>query len=262
MAAGGTAGNAAGAGGAAMGGAAGGMAGGMAGMVAMGGMPGGSGGVVMPPPGPIAKPSSAVFFGGTTNAISKVVAGDASPGYFYAVRPGGMATTSVETLSAADQVGLPAGITFAQRSTNTTAAGESALIIFGFNFRPNDGTKFRWIDATDFAGFSFWAKVAAGSIDLNTTTVDATNLKQSDPTEGTCTMPMCVSVHGKRVTAPSTWTQFKFKWSDFTLSPEQVQGPVEFKQMGRIDVLLVVPDGSTVDLLMTDIQLRTSAELN
>ena len=255
-------GNAAGAGGAPKGGMGGAAAGGMAGMVAMGGMPGGAGGVVMPPPGPIAKPSSAVFFSGTTNAVSKVVAGDASPGYFYVGRMGGMATASVETLSTADQVGLPAGVTFAQRSTNTTAAGESALIIFGFNFRPNDGMKYRWIDATDFAGFSFWAKIATGSIELNTTTVDATNVKQSDPAMGTCTNPTCVAVHGKGATATSTWTRFKFKWSDFTVPPEAVQGPVEFKQMGRIDLLFVVPNGSTVDFLMTDVELNTAAELN
>lgn len=254
--------NAAGAGGAPKGGMGGAAAGGMAGMVAMGGMPGGAGGVDMPPPGPIAKPSGAVFFSGTTNAVSKVVAGDASPGYFYVARLGGMATLSVEALSAADQMGLPAGVTFAQRTTNTTAAGESALIIFGFNFRPNDGMKFRWIDATDFAGFSFWAKISTGGIDLSTTTVDATNVKETDPAVGTCTVPMCVSVHGKVVAGTTTWTRFKFKWSDFTVGPESVQGPVEVKQMGRIDVLFVVPSGSTVDYLMTDIKLNTAAELN
>ncbi len=58
------------------------------------------------------------------------------------------------------------------------------------------------------------------------------------------------------------WTQFKFKWTDFVMDPTTVpQGPVEFKQLGRIDLLQVVPDGTTVDFLITGVKLATAAEL-
>ncbi len=235
--------------------------GGMAGAIAM---TGGMAGMVMPPPppGPVAKPTSAVLFAGTSSTLSKVVLGDARGGYFYVVQPGGDAPTlSAVALAGADLAGLPAGVTFAQKTSTSTLA-DGKLFIFGFNFRANDGDKWRWIDSTDHPGFSFWAKVGAGMIDVTTTTVDGTNVLVTDPPTGTCASAPCVAVPGKAATVTSTWTQFKFKWSDFTQSADAVQGPVDFKQMGRIDVLFALPGNTTADFFMTGVKLATAAELN
>lgn len=95
---------------------------------------------MVPPPGPVAAPTSKDFFTGKGAAISKVVNGDANPGYFYAsatINP--TPTFPVTMLSAADQAGLPAGITHAHRSNNLAAG----LLIIGYNFRANDGTASR-----------------------------------------------------------------------------------------------------------------------
>ncbi|MDX2020110.1 MAG: hypothetical protein SF187_07695 [Deltaproteobacteria bacterium] len=238
----------------------GGAAGGMAGM----GMTGGMAGMAPPPPppGPVEKPTAASFFSGKTNAPSKLVSRDVNPGYFYAVQPFGSAPSmSVVTLAEGDLTGLPAGITFAQKASTVTMA-DSQLLIAGFNFRADDDKKWRWIDATDFAGLSFWAKVATGMIEGSTTTVDATNVLATDPAVGTCAAAPCVSVHGKIMTVTATWTQFKFKWSDFTLPVDATQGPVETKQLGRIDLLFGVPANTAFDLFVTGVQLATAAELN
>lgn len=247
--------------------AAGGVAGnpGTGGMpAATGGMPMATGGAPMPPPGPIAKPTAAALFAGNTNAASALVGGDPAAGYFYSGSPSVMSPKVAPImLAAADQAGLPAGTVFAQQSLNTTAAATSALIILGFNFRPNDGVKWRWIDSSDYPGLTFWARAPVGGpIEVNVTSVDGTNISNTHEAMGKCTVEPCIPIHGKVVSVTNTWTQFKFKWTDFSISAAAVpQGPVEPKQMGRIDLLFVVPDGSTVDMQITGVKLATAAEL-
>jgi hypothetical protein len=217
-----------------------------------------------PPPGPTEKPSAPVLFGGTNNAVSKVVPGDATPGYFYAGSPSNPnASVTVQMLSAADQTGLPAGVIYAQQTSNTADASGNALVILGFNFRANDALKWRWIDSSDFPGFTFWARVSKGSVtDINVTTVDATNILATDPVAGKCAAAPCLWVHGKLAMPTATWAQYKYKWTDFTIDPVAVpQGPVDSKQLGRIDLLMVVTAGTTVDFQVTAVKLATAAEL-
>ena len=60
----------------------------------------------------------------------------------------------------------------------------------------------------------------------------------------------------------ATWTQYKFKWTDFKQDPvAAAQGPVDAKQLGRIDVLMVVTAGTTLDFQITAVTLATAAEL-
>jgi len=242
------------------------MQGGAAGMNT-GGAAMATGGTPPPPPppaGPIEKPTAPVLFAGTSNALSKVVLGDATPGYFYVVRPGSTdGTVTTEMLAAGDRAGLPTGVTFALQTSNTAPAGSGLFVIFGFNFRANDAMKWRWIDSSDYPGITFWARTTKGSpTQVSATTVDGNNVLVTDPPNGACAAAPCVPVHGKPFIPTSTWTQFKFKWTDFVMDPVALpQGPVEPKQMGRIDLLQVVPDGTTVDFQITAVKLATAAEL-
>jgi hypothetical protein len=246
-------------GGAAMGGMGGKATGGTAGSKT-----GGTGGtVVVTPPGPIAAPTSKDFFTGKGAAISTMVNGDAMPGYFYATGSFAIApTVSVTTLSAADQAGLPAGTTHAQRSNNPTTGG---LIIVGWNFRANDGVSWRWIDASAYAGITLWAKTGnAAPLAGNFTSVDAKNILTSEPAKGTCAAAPCVAVPGRPIIVTPTWQQFKIRFTELVQDPalpDAQKGPVDIKQLGRIDILFGLENTVNADLLITGVALATAAEL-
>ena len=75
------------------------------------------------------------------------------------------------------------------------------------------------------------------------------------------TQAECPSVNGKEVAVGTTWFQYKFKWADFTKPADAVPGPVDPKQLARIDLLFVIPAMSTTELFITEIKLATAAEL-
>ena len=229
-----------------------------------GGAMGGSGGTDVPPAGLIEKPTSPVFFDGTTNAVSKMVLGDVAPGYFYVGQaenePPAPTMMAVE-LTMADQSALPPGTLFAQKSTSVTVIGNRA--IFGMNFRALESpgnTKLRWINSTDYAGITFWAKVSAGDIQVSATPVGAHNLAPTHEFGGSCAAETCPAIREKVITVTPTWTQFKLKWTDF-LSTTEV-APLNVADLGRIDLFVFLPPGTTLDFFVTRVKLATQAELN
>ncbi|MDZ4694410.1 MAG: hypothetical protein SGI86_04625 [Deltaproteobacteria bacterium] len=225
---------------------------------------GGTGGTVSPPtPGPIAVPTSKDFFSGKGATISTVVSGDAMPGYFYATGSFAIVpTVNVTALAAADRAGLPAGVTHAQRSDNPLTGG---LLIVGWNFRANDGATWRWIDATAYAGITLWAKTGnPAPLSGSFTSVDAKNILTSDPIKGTCAAAPCVAVPGTPINVTPTWQQFKIKFADLVQEvslPAAQKGPVDVKQLGRIDILFGLESNVNADLFITGVALATAADL-
>jgi hypothetical protein len=224
-----------------------------------------------PPPGPIEKPTSADLFTGTSDKLTKMVPGDASPGYFYAFSPSGITPTVTATMLAAGDAAapLPATIKYAQRTTIATA--DYNVVIIGLNFRPDDGMKWRWIDASAYAGVTFWGKVAAtsggtGMATMTMTPVAGNNVATTDARAGACAMPqaMCPSLYGTSVALTSTWKQVKLKWTDFIPSSDAsaVPGAPDWKQLARFDFVYVAPTGmTTFDVFFSGFRLATAAEL-
>lgn len=218
---------------------------GAGGVMGMAGMPGS-----MTP----AAESGVFLFTGKAATMEKLVSSDPAAGYFYS---GGdaSATGGAEMLTGTQTMGLPDGITFAL-SAKPLRAG---LTILGANFRANDGEKWRFFDASAYAGITFWARATKPMV-LNTTVVDAENTTPGDK-GGTCPAATpaaegaCKPVAGRDIILTATWKQFKVGWTDFING-----GPAAPASLARID-WLTFQQGDNVDFWITSVRLATLADL-
>ncbi len=244
--------SAGGAGGAAKGGAGGSAQGGAAqGGSAQGGSAGASAGL----PGDF-------FFKGEDNTVTKLVAGDAMPGYLYLSDNAGAASTI--DYAAVTNATFPAGTDTAIHFDLPTVAFSN--IILGFNFRVNaaDNT-WQWADMSKYKGIQFWARARATAA-INLYIYDWNMFPETPPageTKGKCPGSVrdatCEPVYGTLKVIRTTWEQFTIPFTEFTtLNP--VKG-LDLAGVGRIDFLYSAPNAAGLELWMTGIKMVTEVPL-
>jgi hypothetical protein len=194
-------------------------------------------------------------FAGTSTEFAKLVPTDPAPGYAYVAHP--LSATVAPTVAAvelepAERSGLPAGVAYALR--NVVSSTGRTLLITGFNYRADDGPAWRWLDASGYVGLRFWARATTGPLDLNLTSIDASNVLASDPRRGACAADPCPAVAGKSLRLGGAWTEHSIRWTDLSTTATP-RGPVQVSQLGRVDVLWRAPDTGRVQWEITAVEL-------
>jgi hypothetical protein len=253
-------------GGSAGGGSAGGSMGGSGGSaVGSGGMagmaPGGSAGSPPSTSGP------GVFFSGADMNVTKLVATDAQPGYFY-VSQTAPAGIKIEPVS---DPALPAGTKYAVTATldPTVSTPSGFNFIVGWNWRQDTADKkWNYFDVSQFAGVSFWVKAeTTGPAIVFTSYIqyDSTNFRADSSYGGTCTKagteadpcPAFPTYEGVTVRKTEGWKRIVQRFS------YNVTGTPDLKSVARIDLLkLRTSTGGPADkILITGLQLLKEADL-
>lgn len=189
--------------------------------------------------------------------VSKLVAGDAMPGYFYA-SPSAPAGVVVETVS---DPALPEGTKYAV--TATLDPSLEGNFIFGWNFRQNTADlKWNYFDASAYAGLSFWVKsetTAAALVFTGYFQYDARNFTPASEYGGTCSTEPCAAFteYPAVVARKATWTRVVQKFS------YQTAGEPMLSALGRIDLLQLRlgTGGPAAKVFVTGLQLLKEADL-
>lgn len=242
-----------GSGGSASGGSAAGGAPGTGGVAAggMAGTPAGTGGT---PPG---TSGPGVFFSGKDMTVTKLVAADAMPGYFYASANVPKGPVIEPVMDAA----LPEGTKFAVTFDLDPAVGGNLII--GWNWRQDmPAMKWQFFDASAFAGVSFWVKAETTSPALGFTgyfQYDDTNFTAATPQGGNCAAEPCppISEYAAVIARKSGWTRIVQRFA------YQTSGTPNLKGLARVDLLQLrlAAGGNPAKLLLTGLQLLKEADL-
>jgi len=203
-----------------------------------------------------------VFFSGTDENFTKIVEGDAGPGFAYGDSQGPLEVTVVDV---AGQEGLPEGVTKAlQVKTEATTALKP--VVFGWNFRENKDNLFQMFDASAYEGVTFWAKLDQDNfteIAVSTfTAVDSTNL----PSNGSWVNPGecpaeeidgCNPVTGTSVIISKDWQKFDLFFEDFEGSfKEGVESTgLALEKLFRLDIVYLAPNVASFGINVTGIEL-------
>lgn len=189
--------------------------------------------------------------------VSKLVAGDAMPGYFYtsANAPAGVVFESVSDPA------LPAGTKYAATATLDPAVDGN--FIFGWNFRQNTPEmKWNYFDASTYAGISFWVKsetTAAALVFTGYFQYDASNFTAASQYGGTCAAEPCPAFaeYQAVVARKAMWTRVVQKFS------YQTGGMPVLSALGRIDMLQLRlgTGGPAAKVFVTGVQLLKESEL-
>ncbi len=216
---------------------------------------GGSGGAMVQIP---AISGDGVVFSGKDMTLTKLVAGDATPGYFYAAPTAdGVKGVKVEAVSDA---ALPEGTKYAiTAELNTAVEGN---FIMGWNWREDSaGGKWNYADISQYAGVSFWTKsdtTAAAVAFTGVYMYNDTGFLESSEFGGICAAEPCATpVEYSAVVARKTWTKTEIRFSDFNA------GVPKLAATSRVDLLQVrfSAGGPSAKVYITGMKLLKESEL-
>jgi len=189
--------------------------------------------------------------------VTKLVAADAMPGYFY-VSANAPAGIKIEPVT---DVALPTGTKYAVTATLDPAMPGN--FIFGWNWRQNTADmKWNHFDASNFAGVSFWVKsetTAAALVFTGYYQYDAANFTPASTMGGTCAAEPCapISEYASVVARKAGFTQVVQRFNYNT------SGTPDLKALGRIDLLQLrlASGGPAAKFFLTGLQLLKEADL-
>jgi hypothetical protein len=230
-----------------------------------GGTPvGGSGGTTTTP---AALMGEGIFFSGRDQVISKLLAADGQPGYFYGTQNymGGQTTSPVTpSIVAVSDPLLPVGTKYAVFLDAPAGTSTPYNSILGYNFRANKSGSQEWqfLDATRYAGFSLYIRTALPAESWRASLVDATNIPSIAENKGTCpgaTKADCPAPNGTAIIARNTWTKVALRFADLTGT---IGGTGAVKtSLARLDLIRAHFTKETTQFWITAVKLETDAEL-
>jgi len=245
----------------------------------MGGSTGGMGGAPKEPPKPIGE---FPFFSGKTDKVTKL-SPDLNEGYFYSSKE----STPKPTPAVPNPVKIPAipnSVVKLDTDPTLPSGTEYAYkfevprqypdtVVIGWNWVANKSdTEFQWYDASEFAGFAFWAKTTYPNYGPSVYIYDRASLSKTlfggdcmdgaNGEPGSC--PSLSQLNGNpAIKSREGWTRVVARFTDFAPGPTGV-GAFKWdpKLFGRVDLIILPPtNAEPFEVLITGVELLKEAQL-